>query len=665
MFKWFKTFDRSLIARIKGHLIFGALFLLCFVGLGMYLIPKIYFTKNLEALSESVKGGLLNVFELQKKLDLYLGLVFSEDPQIKSIYLNLKKEVKDLGKVTEENRIIYEKYGRELRNYIEKKTAYLKKETQHGLKLHFTLPNARSFLRIWRKPGEDIKLDDLSKFRHTIVMAERERRPITGVIEAGRDGISYRTIVPIIHEGELLGTIDSGERLETFLKVFAELNKHILGYFVIVDKKYENIMEQLVKEGRIKTIPEGVLYVKEGKIDDKEISNVLSQASKKKSFFIVNDKAYVILPIENIQKEHVGIIALSFDIKEQLGLYRKSLAISLGLLIVLIGIYITILTKMIRKELSYIVMTEEHVKKLATSGGDLTYRIPVKKEDEIGRLTSAFNNFLESLATIIKRVIEEIEKLFNSGFSLKKEANLLGEHMNTFKKKAENINQVAYDILHNMEEISRSIQELSKAINEIAQRAQESAAIVKDTVRKVNLSKENVEVLNKASNEIEEVVNFITTIAEQTNLLALNAAIEAARAGEAGKGFVVVANEVKELAKRTQEAAKEVIKRITLLQESSNKVKQNVNEVVESIKVVEDASASIAGAVEEQSIVVNSITNFVLSVNDKIMLSESYTQEIIKEAEKLATLVENLQRITQEINQVANKIKEETDKFKV
>jgi len=85
-----------------------------------------------------------------------------------------------------------------------------------------------------------------------------------------------------------------------------------------------------------------------------------------------------------------------------------------------------------------------------------------------------------------------------------------------------------------------------------------------------------------------------------------------------------------------------VIKRITLLHNSSNLVKQNVDDVVEFIKAVEDASASIEAAVEEQSAVVNSISNFVLSLNDKVMLSETHTQEIIKEADKLATLIETL-----------------------
>ncbi|MCW1312826.1 MAG: methyl-accepting chemotaxis protein [Candidatus Parvarchaeota archaeon] len=656
--------NKSLVLRLKIYLILGACLILVFVGLGFFFIPKFYFTKNLAALSDSIKSGLLNVFELQRRLDLNLGLLLANDPQIKAIYLELKKEVKDLGKVTEENRSIYEKYGKELRRIVEQKIEELEKEMKHKPRIHFTLPNARSFLRIWRKPGEDVRLDDLSKIRHTIVIAEREKR-IVSAIEGGRDGISYRTVVPIMHGGEFLGTVDSGERLEVFVKTFAELNKNVLGYFILADKKYANIMEQAVKEGRVKVIPEGVLYVKEGEIDEKEISTVAKESEKGKTFFVFNDKAYILLPIEDFQKERVGIIAISFDIKEQLSLYRKLVFASLGALVLFLVIYIGILTKLIKRELSYIETTEAHVKALATSGGDLTYRIPVVKEDEIGRLTSSFNSFIDSLASMVKKLLLGVENLFNSIFALQRETDLLKDHMNTFKEKANDINQVSQDILHKMEEISYSIQEFSKAITEIAQRAQESASMVKQTVEKVNLSKENVEVLNKASIEIEEVVNFITTIAEQTNLLALNATIEAARAGEAGKGFAVVANEVKELAKRTQEAAKEVIKRITLLQNSSSLVKQNVDDVVEFIKAVEDASASIAAAVEEQSVVVNSISNFVLAVNDKVMLSETHTQEIIKEADKLATLIETLQKISQQMNDVAKEIKEEMNKFKV
>jgi len=238
-------------------------FFLGFVGLGMFLIPKFYFTKNLATLSKSIKSGLLNALKLQRRSDLYLGLLLANDPQIKAIYLELKREVKDLGKVTEENRSIYEKYGKELRRLVEQKIEGIEKEIKHKPKIHFTLPNARSFLRTWRKPGEDIKLDDLSKFRLTLVASEREKRIISDSIEGERDGLMYRTIISIMHEGEYLGAIDSGERLELFVKTFAELNKNVLGYIILADKKYANIMEQALKEGKIKVIPEGVLYAKE------------------------------------------------------------------------------------------------------------------------------------------------------------------------------------------------------------------------------------------------------------------------------------------------------------------------------------------------------------------------------------------------------------------
>lgn len=121
--------------------------------------------------------------------------------------------------------------------------------------------------------------------------------------------------------------------------------------------------------------------------------------------------------------------------------------ISLFALVLFLVIYIGFLTKLIKKELSYIETTEAHVKTLAISGGDLTYRIPVKKEDEIGRLTSSFNCFIDSLAAMVKKLLSGVENLFNSVFALQRETNLLKDHMNTFKEKANNINQVSYDIL--------------------------------------------------------------------------------------------------------------------------------------------------------------------------------------------------------------------------
>lgn len=79
MLRIVKNLDKSLVLRLKVYLIFGACLFLGFVGLGMFLIPKFYFTKKLATLSESIKSGLLNVFELQRRSDLNLGLLLAND----------------------------------------------------------------------------------------------------------------------------------------------------------------------------------------------------------------------------------------------------------------------------------------------------------------------------------------------------------------------------------------------------------------------------------------------------------------------------------------------------------------------------------------------------------------------------------------------------------
>ncbi len=112
-----------------------------------------------------------------------------------------------------------------------------------------------------------------------------------------------------------------------------------------------------------------------------------------------------------------------------------------------------------------------------------------------------------------------------------------------------------------------------------------------------------------AANEINKVTETINEIADQTNLLALNATIEAARAGEAGKGFAVVANEIKELAKQTTEATREIKQRIDGVQESSNKTISAINSITTTITNSSDVVSGMAAAVEEQAVTTQEIVS--------------------------------------------------------
>ncbi|MBU0946291.1 MAG: hypothetical protein KJ804_06960 [Proteobacteria bacterium] len=143
--------------------------------------------------------------------------------------------------------------------------------------------------------------------------------------------------------------------------------------------------------------------------------------------------------------------------------------------------------------------------------------------------------------------------------------------------------------------------EMNNTVHEIARNSAKARVITGKAVEHSNQASVRVDELGVAASEISKVTEVITDISEQTNLLALNATIEAARAGEAGKGFAIVANEIKEFAKQTAKATKEIKGKIELIQASTQKTVGDIKELTEVIDDVNEIVTSIATAIEEQS----------------------------------------------------------------
>jgi len=303
---------------------------------------------------------------------------------------------------------------------------------------------------------------------------------------------------------------------------------------------------------------------------------------------------------------------------------------------------------------------------LEKSQGDLTIRLKVDSQDEVGKIASTFNQFAEELRLILSRLLHSIseflgkaEYLSKGGLTIEKEIYEMA------KERLESIKNVIMEISVFTAELANSLSDLTATTSDISNQALESSNIVKETVAKVDTTKEKVELLVKASNEIDEIINLINNIAEQTNLLALNASIEAARAGEAGKGFAVVANEVKELARQTQEATKVIAEKIRLLQGSSEEVSGSVEGIVESIKKVEDTSTAIASAVEEQNTIISAFSEHMQVVQERAMQSEEMVNTFHKITESLLSLSERVKKIATDISEATHNLKEETSHFKV
>jgi methyl-accepting chemotaxis protein len=247
-------------------------------------------------------------------------------------------------------------------------------------------------------------------------------------------------------------------------------------------------------------------------------------------------------------------------------------------------------------------IVKEGLKDIAEGEGDLTRRLDVESDDEVGELSQWFNTFMEKLQAIVRDIGQNADTLTASSVELSQlsgsmsraAANMSGKS-NTVATSAEEmsatINSVANATEHaaaNMNLVAAAAEQMTATINEIANNSEKARAITGDAVTQSDDASRKIDELGQAAQGIGKVTETITEISEQTNLLALNATIEAARAGDAGKGFAVVANEIKELAGQTAGATKDIKQRIDSIQEST------ASAVTSQVEISANALAELA-----------------------------------------------------------------------
>src|SRR6266542_540894 len=173
------------------------------------------------------------------------------------------------------------------------------------------------------------------------------------------------------------------------------------------------------------------------------------------------------------------------------------------------------------------------------------------------------------------------------------------------------VSATAGEVSASVASVAAGAEEMGAAIGEIARNAVDAAGVAASAVRVADETNATVARLGASSAKIGEVVKVITSIAEQTNLLALNATIEAARAGEAGKGFAVVAGEVKVLARQTANATADIAARIDAIQADTKAAVAAIGEIGTIIAAIDGTQATIAAAVEEQTVTTAEISRSV------------------------------------------------------
>jgi methyl-accepting chemotaxis protein len=278
-----------------------------------------------------------------------------------------------------------------------------------------------------------------------------------------------------------------------------------------------------------------------------------------------------------------------------------------------------------------VVVLTSMLREIASREGNLTLRLTVSQKDEIGDLAHYFNTFIEAIQLIIQEVSSRIkilatasEQLDHISAGLKNNAQETSEKSmamtSTGTQMSANMNFIttaSQETTASIEQMVLATGDMSTHISHIVQNTDKARSVSGRAVSKTKSASARIMELGNSAKNIGRVTETITEISEQTNLLALNANIEAARAGTAGRGFVVVANEIKALARQTAEATQDIEKDILGIQQTSLATSKEIGQISEIIREIDTIISSIAASVEEQSDTTQTFAQNLLGVSEK------------------------------------------------
>lgn len=369
----------------------------------------------------------------------------------------------------------------------------------------------------------------------------------------------------------------------------------------------------------------------------------------------------------NLDGVEAQIQQVQDEIDQRINTIITSIIVIASVLLLVFGIVGVVLSNTFLRPLQQI---KDNLDDIAAGEGDLTRRLPIGSDDELGQLAGSFNRFVEKIHGLVKQIADMTGQL----------TELVGQ-VDAQAQRSE----VAMDRQrHETDQVATAINEMSAAAHEVAQSAQGAAEAAQKTdtegqaakqvvdgsiarihtlVQDIRDSGLSLDALQKDVSSIVSVLDVIRSIAEQTNLLALNAAIEAARAGEAGRGFAVVADEVRALASRTQQSTQEIQGMIDRLQkgtqdavtamrrssdagdvtsEQANRAGSSLDAIAQLIGTINSMNAQIASAAEQQTSVAEEINRSVHKIASAVDSVADETQQGAQTARSLAGLGQRL-----------------------